>query len=223
MASHVGVLPHHFQDRRQQLEASTLAMWMFLATEVLFFGTMFTAYTVYRSEFPEEFSRASKHLKTMAGAINTAVLICSSLTMALAVFAAHTSRRRLLIGCLIATLTFGAVFLSIKAWEWYAEYQESLVPGLRFNTAEWTQADASGGPVDPYRVQIFFVFYFVLTGLHAFHMIVGLALLLLLLYFSIRGHYSAEYYMPVEVIGLYWHFVDVVWIFILPLLYLVRN
>jgi cytochrome c oxidase subunit 3 len=223
LAADVVTLPHHFEDRQQQLEASTLAMWIFLATEVLFFGTMFTAYAVYRSQFPEEFGRASKHLKTMAGAINTAVLICSSLTMALAVFSAHTSRRRLLIGCLIATLALGTVFLGIKAWEWYAEYQEALVPGLRFDTAVWTHADASGGPVDPHRVQMFFVFYFILTGLHALHMIIGLGLLLVLLYFSIRGHYSANYYTPVEVTGLYWHFVDIVWIFILPLLYLVRS
>ncbi|MFL5338545.1 MAG: cytochrome c oxidase subunit 3 family protein [Gemmataceae bacterium] len=207
-------LEHHFENMEQQHDAGTLAMWLFLATEVLFFGALLTGYTAYRSSYPAEFAAASQHLKEMVGAVNTAVLICSSLTMALAVHAARTSQRRLLATCLVLTLLLGATFLGIKAWEWYSEYQESLVPGIRFSAEPFTGVSVP-------RAQMFFVFYFILTGLHGLHMIVGLGVLTVLLVRHRR--YSAEYFTPIEVAGLYWHFVDIVWIFLFPLLYLVRN
>ena len=207
-------LEHHFESMEQQHDAGTLAMWMFLATEVLFFGALLTGYTAYRSAYPAEFALASKHLNETVGAVNTAVLICSSLTMALAVHAARTSQRKLLGACLGLTLVLGATFLGVKAWEWYSEYRESLVPGIRFSAEPFTSVSSS-------RVQMFFVFYFILTGLHGLHMIIGLGVLIVLLVRHRR--YTAEYFTPVEVAGLYWHFVDIVWIFLFPLLYLVRN
>lgn len=209
------VLAHHFENLEQQHEASTLAMWLFLATEVLFFGTLFTGFAVYRRSHAEEFGLASSHLKANVAAVNTALLICSSLTVALAVHAAKVGRPRMLALCLGLTLLFGLAFLGVKAWEWQAEYREGLVPGETFRRDLW------GAGVNSRRVEMFFVFYFVMTGLHALHMIVGLAALAILLLRYRR--YSPEYYTPVEVFGLYWHFVDVVWIFIFPLLYLIRH
>ena len=208
-------LAHHFEDLEQQHEASTLAMWMFLATEVLFFGALFTGYAVYRQSHAAEFAAGSEHLKAGVAAVNTAVLICSSLTVAFAVHAARTGRRGMLAACLALTLVFGLAFLGIKVWEWNAESREGLVPGASFNRGAWAEG------INPRRVEMFFVFYFVMTGLHAAHMVVGLVVLLILL--LRHRHYSPEYYTPVEVAGLYWHFVDVVWIFIFPLLYLIRH
>lgn len=215
MRAESAVLAHHFENLEQQHEAATLGMWMFLATEVLFFGALLTGYAVYRSAYPVEFARASEHLKVGVGAVNTAVLICSSLTMALAVRAAQTVRGLRLF--LVLTLLLGATFLGIKAWEWYSEFRENLVPGARF-AAGWA---SHGVAVNPQRVQLFFVFYFVLTGLHGLHMIVGLGVLAVLL--ARAGRYNAANFTAVEVAGLYWHFVDIVWIFLFPLLYLVRG
>jgi cytochrome c oxidase subunit III len=214
MVAEEPVLAHHFEDLDQQHEIATLAMWFFLATEVLFFGAILTGYAIYRTSYPVEFARASEHLKETVGAINTVVLIGSSLTMAFAVYAAQNSRRSLLRICLGLTIMLGLTFLGIKAWEWYSEYRENLVPGPHFETVGW-------GSLNSQRVQLFFVFYFILTGLHGVHMIVGLGVLAVLL---MRSHrYSSGNFTPVEVAGLYWHFVDIVWIFLFPLLYLVRN
>jgi cytochrome c oxidase subunit 3 len=215
-------LAHHFENLKQQHEAATFAMWMFLATEVLFFGTLFTGYMVYRMEFPAEFSRGSNHLMVTAGGINTAIQLGSSLTMALAVSAARTGKRRVLVICLALTAILGTAFLGIKAWEWLTEYREALVPGLRFDLYRWSGADDNLA-VNPKRVQMFFIFYFILTGLHGLHMIIGLGVLLVLLVLAARGRFSAERFTSVEVAGLYWHFVDIVWIFLFPLLYLVRT
>lgn len=215
MPANPPTLAHHFENREQQHEAATLAMWVFLATEVLFFGTLFTGYAVYRQAHAAEFTVGSEHLMTGVGAANTAVLLTSSLTMALAVHAARSGRPRMLALCLGLTMILGSGFLGLKAWEWYTEYREGLVPGSGFHL------EPGPTPANARQVELFFVFYFVMTGLHGLHMIVGLGVLLVLLVRSRR--YATGYGTAVEVAGLYWHFVDIVWIFLFPLLYLVRH
>ncbi len=219
MQANQRLLAHHFEDLGQQHEVAALGMWMFLVTEVLFFGALLAAYTVYRSLHPGEFVQASAHLKTMLGAVNTAVLIGSSLTVVLAVHFARDGRRTPLIWSLALTIGLGLAFLAIKATEYWLEYEEELVPVLRFNFGAhgWERGTVAG------FVQLFFVFYFILTGLHAVHMLVGIGLMTILLVQAWRGRFSALYDTPVEVVGLYWHFVDIVWIFLFPLLYLVRH
>jgi cytochrome c oxidase subunit 3 len=218
-----GVLAHHFEDLGQQHEAATLGMWMFLGTEVLFFGALFMGYTVYRWRDPAEFTWGSKHLSEPLGAVNTGVLICSSLTMALAVYGARTGRRRMLTSCLGLTILLGLAFLGIKAREYYLEYEDHLVPTLGFNPDLADEEGTSVGALRPMHIQMFFVFYFVLTGLHALHMLIGLAVLAVLLALAARGRFTPAHYSPVEVTGLYWHFVDVIWIFLFPMLYLIRH
>jgi cytochrome c oxidase subunit 3 len=201
---------HQFDDAAQQHEASWLGMWVFLATEVMFFGGMFLGYTVYRSFYPQAFASASNHLDLWLGTINTAVLICSSFTMALAVRAAQLGERRPIVVFLLLTMLLGAVFLGIKFTEYYAKFTEHLVPGTDF---------AFVGPLTS-QAEIFFSFYFAMTGMHAVHMIIGLGLLTALIVKTTRGRFTAQYNTPVELVGLYWHFVDIVWIFLFPLLYL---
>ena len=205
------VQAHQFDDIEQQHEASWIGMWIFLATEVMFFGGLFTGYTVYRSAYVQAFADASNHLDIWLGTINTAVLIGSSLTMALAVHSAETSKRRPLIGFLLLTIVLGSVFLGIKFTEYYFKFEEHLVPGNSF---------IYEGPLAP-AAEIFFSFYFAMTGMHALHMIIGIGLLTSLVLKASRGRFSASYFTPVELTGLYWHFVDIVWIFLFPLLYLV--
>jgi cytochrome c oxidase subunit 3 len=211
LSAKTGPLAHHFDSLEQQHEAATLGMWTFLATEILFFGGVLTAYAVYRNAHGAAFAEGSKELFLSIGTVNTIVLLTSSLTMALAVHSAHVGRRRRLTACVGLTMLFGAAFLVLKGTEYYLEYRDNLVPRLAWDPARGSQ------------VELFFVFYFVLTGLHAVHMFVGMGLLTYLLVRSRRGDFSPEYYTPVEVIGLYWHFVDIVWIFLFPLLYLVRH
>ncbi|RMF65919.1 MAG: cytochrome c oxidase subunit 3 family protein [Calditrichaeota bacterium] len=186
-------------------------MWAFLVTEVLFFGGLFAGYLVYRSKFPDAFVMGSHELDITLGATNTAVLICSSLTMALSVYWAQQGKRTHLILFLILTMILGATFLGIKAVEYTHKAHEHLLPGNGFEFE---------GPYSD-QVRIFFSFYFAMTGMHAFHMIIGLGLLSYLVYNAKKGRFSPDYNTPVEMIGLYWHFVDIVWIFLFPLLYLI--
>jgi cytochrome c oxidase subunit 3 len=208
-------LRHHFATSAQQMDASMLGMWTFLITEVLFFGGMFAAYSVYRSMYSDAFASTSGYMDIYLGGTNTAVLICSSLTMVLAVRAAQLSDRRGLIGYLLGTMFFGSVFLGIKAIEYHSKWVEHLVPGFNFEYDKFPQY--------AHNAQILFFLYFCMTGMHALHMIVGLGLLTFLLVHAIRKSYHAYYFAPVEMIGLYWHFVDIVWIFLFPLLYLIGH
>jgi cytochrome c oxidase subunit 3 len=217
MSADHSALAHHFDDLEQQREAEALGMWLFLATEVLVFGALFTGYTVYRLRYAHAFEAASGRLNVLIGSVNTVVLLSSSLTMALSVWATRAGRPGMLKTCLSLTLFFGAVFLGFKALEYYQDYQESLVPGLSFNPAEW---EGMSPPANPRHVQLMLAFYYILTGLHAVHMVVGMGLLTWLLVRAVRGSLTPERYMATEVVGLYWHFVDIVWIFLLPLLYL---
>ena len=208
---HHPFLQHHFEDLGQQHEASTLGMWMFLATEILFFGGMFCAYAIYRVSYEPAWVEGAHHQNLMMGTVNTIVLIGSSLTMALAVWASQLSRRLLTVWLLIATLVLGTVFLSIKAVEYHAHFEEGLFPGTHFTYQS---------PLAP-KVELFMLFYFGMTGLHALHMVIGAGLLLYFIWRAWPGDFGPEYYGPVEVMGLYWHFVDIIWIFLFPLLYLI--
>lgn len=203
-------LAHHFDDLNQQYEAASLGMWLFLVTEVMFFGGLFTGYTVYRAAYAQGFAEASSRLDVLLGGINTAVLIGSSLTMALAVHAAQMGRRRALVLFLVVTIVLGGVFLGVKYVEYSHKFHEHLVPGQGF------------GIQDEHRQagQVFFSFYFAMTGMHALHMVIGMGIMAVLVLQARRGRFTAEYNSPIEMTGLYWHFVDIVWIFLFPLLYL---
>ena len=207
-----GQLAEQFDDLAQQREAGTLGMWVFLAGELLLFGGLFTGYAVYRWAYYEAFHEASGHLYMTLGSINTAVLLASSLLVALAVHAAESDRCRAIAGYLVAAVALGALFLAIKALEYYLDYREHLIPWVNFHFEESHAKNA----------RLFFVFYFVMTGIHALHMLVGLGVLALLAVLAWRGHYSSEYHHPVEIAGLYWHFVDIVWVFLFPALYLLN-
>lgn len=211
LADHSPVLAHHFEDLDQQHNAATLGMWLFLATEVMFFGGLFTAYIVYRSLHPLAFAEVSRELDIVLGTVNTAVLICSSLTMALAVYSAQTGRRQMLIGCLSLTLLLGLVFLGIKFVEYSHKFRDHHVPGPSFSFP---------GPFTQ-QAKMFFSLYFAMTGLHALHMIVGVGVLSVLILMAWRGKFTPMSYHRVELSGLYWHFVDIIWIFLYPLLYLI--
>lgn len=279
-------LQHQFEDMKQQEESVSIAMWMFLVQEIMFFGGLFTVYLVFRSKYPMAFAAGSNHLNAFWGGLNTLVLIVSSLTMALTVFYAQRGNRNMQVLMIALTMFFGSVFLGVKVVEYSDKYRDGLVPVTGWNKKthkgyegnpnpeseiktsldapaaveenvgehaeeyinptgdfHWTDASLvkqaeeghylteaertgyySGGQIDPTKfrdkVRIFFWIYFVMTGLHALHMIVGLGLMTWLIYKAWRGTFSADYYSPVEISGLYWHFVDIVWIFLFPLLYL---
>jgi cytochrome c oxidase subunit III len=210
---HHPALKHHFDNLAQQREASALGMWVFLVTEILFFGGLFAAYMVYRAWYPEAFDAASHHLDIFLGSVNTVVLILSSLTMALAVHGAETGNRRMIMLFLGLTILLGTVFLGIKAVEYSHKFHEGLVPGAGFVFHE----------ADPRHAAVFFSLYFMMTGLHALHMIIGIGILGVLLFMAWRGAFTPAYNTPVEVAGLYWHFVDIVWIFLFPMLYLIGH
>lgn len=211
---HAQGLKHHFDDSAQQLESSTLGMWVFLLTEVMFFGGMFGGYTVYRNLYPEAFASTSHFMNVTIGGFNTGVLICSSFTMVLAVRAAQLGQKKALISFLLSTLALGCVFLVLKYVEYHEKWVDHHIPGPGFQYAD---------PRYFHQAQILFFLYFAMTGMHAVHMIVGAGLLITLIAMAARNRFSAEWFTPVEMIGLYWHFVDIVWIFLFPLLYLIGH
>jgi cytochrome c oxidase subunit III len=204
-------LQHHFDTLEQQKEASTLGMWLFLVTEIMFFGGLFTTYVVYRGKYPDAFMAASHTLDWKLGAFNTAVLILSSLTMALSIWAAKVNRRKQIVGWLVATILLGSTFLGVKAIEYSSKIEHHLVPGAHFQFAGDHAREA----------EIFYSLYFGMTGLHAAHMVIGIGVLIYLIFPAWKGRYDADYHNPLECTGLYWHFVDIVWIFLFPLLYLI--
>ena len=250
-SEHHPALAHQFDSMEQQQDASTFGMWVFLLTEIMMFGGLFTAYLIYRIKYYPAFVAGSTSISVSWGFANTLVLIGSSFTMAMAVWSAQTGRKKGQIWFLIGTMILGAAFLGVKAKEYYDKWDECHIPGLGaghqiigkpFNT--WGGCSATdpklGNIADEIReknpnepetsaiqtakqTEIFFSFYFAMTGLHAFHMIIGLGLLLWLLLRASRGEFNGTYYTPVELGGLYWHFVDIVWIFLFPLLYLISR
>jgi cytochrome c oxidase subunit 3 len=212
LATRPGFLAPQFETVEQQHETNILGMWVFLMTELLLFGVLFTAYAAFRYTYPDAFALGSSRLDTSLGAINTVILILSSLMIAFAVQSAQTVSRRGMLLFLILTMLFGTVFMAIKGVEYYHHYVERLVPGLAFEFA---------GP-QAHNVELFLFLYFVMTGVHAIHLIIGIGLVGVMLVLTWRGHVSPTHWSPVELTGLYWHFVDIVWIFLFPLLYLIR-
>jgi cytochrome c oxidase subunit 3 len=233
---------HQFDDAEQQRQAATLGMWAFLCTEVLFFGALFFAYTVYRFRYPEAFRIGSQTLAFWLGTVNTAVLLCSSLAMALAVHAAATGHKKNIGRFLLLTMALGATFLCVKAFEYHTEWEEGLVPHFNF-THVFHQpgseaplklgneqnvlapaVDMPGAPITSAQgighIELFFCFYFIMTALHALHMVIGIAIMGILVIRARRGAFTPENHTAVEITGLYWHFVDIVWVFLYPLLYL---
>jgi cytochrome c oxidase subunit 3 len=215
----VSRLAYWYRSYEEQTESVTLGIWLFLATEVMFFGGLFMAYTLYRSMNPEAFAAASHHLNVFLGTLNTAVLICSSFTVVMAVWAAENGKRKSLIFWLAFTILLGLAFLGIKAHEYAHKFHEHLAPGPHFHFVD--TREGAHAAVDPNRARMFFHLYFGMTGLHALHMIVGIGVFAVLLVKAIRGKYTKRWHDPIPVAGLYWHFVDLVWIFLFPLLYLI--
>jgi cytochrome c oxidase subunit 3 len=215
------ILEEQFDDLEQQHEASTLGMWLFLATEVMFFGGLITAYAVYRSIYFREVALASRHLNVALGCANTVILLGSSLTMALAVRAAQLRARRELVMWLGFTMALGTAFLGVKAVEWTHDYHEELIPGWNFRVPEGDRSLVEQGGLDPRKMEMFFVLYFFMTGLHAIHLIIGIGLVGVMAFLSWRGWFSGGGATQIEVTGLYWHFIDIVWVFLYPLLYLI--
>ena len=204
-------LQHHFANFAQQYEAASMAMWCFLITEILFFGGVFLAYAIYREMYPQAFAAGSHHLSIFLGCLNTAVLISSSFTMVLGVHAARMGKKNLTSLYLFLTLVLGCVFLGVKAIEYHDKFINHLVPNDTFHFHGFE------GP----GIRIFYSLYFALTGLHALHMVIGAVILIIILIQNMNGKFSAEYNSPIDMFGLYWHFVDIVWIFLFPLLYLI--
>lgn len=237
--SHPSHLAHQFDHPEQQRQASTLGMWIFLITEVMFFGGLFAGYIIYRMQYPDAWVVGSHLLSIKWGGINTVILLLSSLTMVLAVYGAQVGKRKMSAFWLLATMLLGLSFLGIKVIEYKAKIDHHLVPGPNFHFDPGHEAvagDHAATPaeagvkhgyaaaverVNPRHVQLFYSFYFTMTGMHAVHMIIGFGIMLVMLINTLKGKYSAEYYNPIEISGLYWHFVDIVWIFLFPLLYLV--
>jgi cytochrome c oxidase subunit 3 len=253
-AAHHPALQHHFETMGQQKEAAVIGMWLFLLTEILFFGGLFMAYMLYRRWYFDAFAEASRSLSLFWGGLNTAVLIFSSLTMAMAVRSAQTNQRKATVSWLILTTLLGMVFLGVKVIEYKDKFEHHHVPGYNFQWASehpsthvppappdarslkaGEAAPAAEGAAGGHRqlslnaeqlqltTQIYFSLYFTMTGLHALHMIIGIGLMSVITWMAWKGKFDGEYYTPVEMSGLYWHFVDIVWIFLFPLLYLVER
>jgi cytochrome c oxidase subunit III len=234
-------LRHHFSDEQQQRNAASLGMWWFLGTEIMFFGGMFCAYLVYRHWYFPEFAVASRSLSLPIGTFNTTVLICSSLTVAMSVRAAQLGNRKLQVRMLLLTLLFGLSFIGIKGIEWTEKYKEHHIPTFHYNVVggegDLVFKNAKFLGIDKLRndpakleqrkaeiqknTQIFYSLYFALTGMHAIHMIIGVGIFIVITWMAHKGRFTPEYHTPLEIAGLYWHFVDIVWIYLFPLLYLI--
>jgi len=236
MSANEGALKHHFEDIEQQRGAERLGMWMFLATEVLFFGGVFLAYTVYRIWYPKDWAAASSQLNVLVAGINTVLLLTSSLTITFAIRAAQLGNRKALMNFLAITGLLGAGFMCFKAYEYNQDYEEGLVPFCKnfgeelvhdpddkdhshAATTTFNQQWEKKG-IAPQRIRLFMSFYFIMTGIHGLHIIIGIGAIFYLWYRAYMGWITADRYVGVEVTSLYWHLVDAIWLFLMPLLYL---
>lgn len=205
-------LADHYAYPEQQVEAGKLGMWLFLATEILLFGGLFVAYSIFNYLHPAEFKEAHKFLDVSLGALNTVVLLFSSLTVVLAIHAAQQNKKKWVVINLVITIACAATFLVVKYFEYSHKFHAGLLPGMYFT---------NGVISNPDQAHIYFGIYFLMTGLHGIHVLIGVIVLTWLLLRTIRGDFSSQYYLPLELGGLYWHLVDVIWIFLFPLLYLI--
>ena len=233
-AAHPAYQRHHFETVAQQFDATNFAMWLFLLTEVMFFGGLFTAYLILRNWYYPAFVEGSHHLSIFWGTTNTAVLITSSFTVAMGVWCAQTRRKSGLVLFLVLTFILGIAFLCIKGIEWHQEWVDHHVPGLRFSEADFLNPALDPGIYSEYhdkpliggmaaKTEEYFFLYFAMTGMHALHMVVGIGILIFLIIRAMQGAYTDGHYTYVENFGLYWHFVDIIWIFLYPLLYLISR
>ena len=221
-------LAPHYDSLEQQNRTASFGMWVFLITEIMFFGGLFAAYLIYRNMYYDAFVAASRTTNIPLGATNTAVLIGSSLTMAMAVWSAQTGKRMLLVFFLIATIGLGSVFLGIKGIEYHDKWVDHHVPGPYYSIEEFVHPKP-GSHEKPIaadmaaKTPIYFSLYFAMTGMHATHMIIGIGIMIFLVYKAYHGAFTPEHYTMIENFGLYWHFVDIVWIYLFPLLYLISG
>jgi cytochrome c oxidase subunit III len=213
-------LEEQYRDLDQQHETATLGMWVFLATEVMFFGTLFLSLGVTTFLYQPEAEKTSEKLNWIIGGTNTVVLLTSSLTMVLSVHYARVGRQKLLLLFLTVTALLGVCFLCLKGLEYYTDWRDNLIPGWRFDEQEWITRDQLRPEQVPH-VKLYLLFYWIMTGTHALHVTIGIGAVSVMIVLARRGHFSPLYYSPVDVTALYWHFVDLVWIFLLPMLYLI--
>ena len=206
------IVSDHFVDREQQNEASHIGMWLFLAQEAMFFGGLFCAYAYYRYKYPDVFQECSEQLDFKIGTFNTIVLLLSSVTMAMCVWATQVGKWKEQLWYLATTMGLGVIFLGVKAVEYTAKWNHGLVP--KFNWHPHTLDD-------PVKGELFFSLYFIMTGMHAFHMVIGFGIGAVFFYLCLKRKFGPNMYLPIEYFGLYWHFVDIVWVFLFPMLYLV--
>ena len=219
-SDHPAHLQHHFVSSEQQFDAAKMGMWLFLVTEILLFSGMFVAYTVYRSWHPEVFELSSQLLNPWLGGLNTIVLLASSFTVALGIHFAQVNNKKGLVINLILTFLFALAFLVVKYFEYTAKFEHGVFPGAAFDP----HGVSHGVDYAMYNVPFarqFFSIYFVMTGIHGVHVLVGMGLFTWITIRAMKGEFSSEYYTPVENCGLYWHLVDIIWIFLFPLLYLI--
>ncbi len=205
------VVPHHFESAEQEFETSKLGVWFFLATEILMFGGLFVGYIIFHNLYPDMFAEGATHLDWRMGALNTVVLLTSSFTMALSIHFAQMNKPNLVKNMLLITFLCGCVFMGVKYFEYTHKFHEGLYPGKYF-TYEHAHAK---------NLALYFSFYFCMTGLHGSHVLVGMGLIAWLWFRARKNHFNSEYYTPLECVGLFWHLVDLIWIYLFPLLYLV--
>jgi cytochrome c oxidase subunit 3 len=226
---HPPYLRHHFVTVEQQRETASFGMWLFLLTEIMFFGGLFAAYLIYRNWYYPAFVAGSHQLSILLGTVNTGVLICSSFTMAMGVYSAEMRRKGALVMWLLLTIVLGLVFLGVKADEYHEKWEKHHIPGLNFSVNDFVHVNPAY-PDDPAlpldmaeKTQVYFSLYFAMTGMHALHMIIGISILIILVIRAQAGAYTEGHMTTIENFGLYWHFVDIVWIFLFPLLYLISR
>ena len=206
--SHVA---HHFMDAEQQFDSAKMGMWIFLVTELLFFGGLFAAYIIFRAWYPDLYIQAATQLNWFWGAVNTIVLIGSSLTVAMAIRSAQLNQTKGIVINLLITVVLAFVFMVIKYFEYTHKFHLGIFPG-EYYTFEG---------IDHPKASVFFSIYYMMTGLHGIHVVIGIGLMIWLIIKANKGAFSSAYYTPVEIVGLYWHLVDIIWIFLFPLLYLI--
>ena len=212
------IVSDHFVSREQQNEASHIGMWLFLAQEAMFFGGLFVAYAVYRYKFPEVWEQGSAQLDFRIGTFNTVVLLLSSVTMAMCVRSTMIGKWKAQIAYLAATMALGFAFLFIKYFEYAAKWNHGLVPSFNWDPELQSHLEH---PIDPVKGELFFSLYFIMTGMHAFHMVIGFAMGAVFFVLCLKKKFGPNMYLPIEYFGLYWHFVDIVWVFLFPMLYLI--
>ena len=224
---------HHFETVAQQFDAANFAMWLFLLTEIMFFGGLFMAYLLYRNWYFHAFVAGSHQLSLLWGTLNTTVLITSSFTMAMGVWCAEMRKKGGLVLCLVLTFVLGLVFLGIKTIEYTEKIEKHHVPGFHYSVKSFVDpasdkeaTEAHDKPLAPdmaQKTEVYFFLYFAMTGMHALHMIIGICILGYMIFRAQAGAYTTGHVTFVENFGLYWHFVDIIWIFLFPLLYLIAR